>query len=128
MLFEQENAPPTKKPTWEEIESALLAIHPKTRSFFVLSGRKSYVQVAGARLRLTIEYRVRKLFSHDHFRVGREPLSGEELSLNYSGGAITVRKSEVLTLEDCLAVFRSFYESEQVPGGYHLRRLDDSLR
>ena len=128
MLFEQENAPPVKNPTWEDIESALLGIHPKMRSFFVLSGRKSYVQAAGAKLRLTIEYRAKKLFSHRHFRVGREPLSEEEVSLNYSGGAIRVRKSEVLTLEDCLSVFRAFFESGQVRGSYHLRELDDSFR
>ena len=83
------------------------------------------MQVAGAKLRLTVEYRRKKFLSHKHFRVGRKPVSEEELSLNYSGGAITVRKSEVLTLEDCLAVFRSFFDSEEVPGGYHLRELDD---
>lgn len=128
MIFEQENSPPLSEPSWEEIESALSQIHPKTKSFFMLSSRKGYVQTAGAKLRLTIEYRVRKVFSYHHFRVGRAPLAEEEIGLNYSGGGIVVRKSEVLNLEDCLAVFRSFLESEKVPSSYHLRKLDKNLR
>jgi hypothetical protein len=128
MLFEQEGQPPISNPSWEDVASSLSSINPRERSFFVLSGKSGYVQVAGAKLRLTIEHRKKGLFSSAHYRLGRAPVSSEEIDINYSGGAITVRKSEVLSLDDALKVLRSYFDHGVVPDDYVSRELPATLR
>lgn len=123
MRLEQENRPPIAAPCWQDVEGALKAIHPKDRSFFILSRGSDYVQTAGARLRLTIEHRVTRFFGFSHFRLGREPISDEEISLNYSGGPIAVRRTEILSLDDCLVAFRCFFETGSMPDGYARRDI-----
>ena len=128
MLLEQENLSPIQDPSWADIETAVSAIHPRTRSYFILTGSSGYVQAAGARLRLTIEYRDERRDPFSHYRLGSFPISDDEISLNYSGGGISVRKSEVLTLDECLKVFRHFFETESIPSDFAMRELTATFR
>jgi len=126
LTLEQEGTAPVYNPTWQQVESALLAIDPETRSFFVLVGENGYVQTAGAASRLTVEYRAVGPDSYSHYRLGREPLTENLVALSYSGGDIQVRASEILDIEDCLSIFRTYFEHGKVPDEYHLRQLDET--
>ena len=128
LLLEQENSAPVHNPTWQQVLSALMAIDVGTRSFSILSGPNGYVQTAGSAAQLTVEYRMIGPDSFSHYRLGREPLTQRLASVSYSGGEIRVRESEILTLEDCILVFRSFFEQGKMPDGYHLRLLDDTYK
>lgn len=124
--LEQENSNPIHNPTWRQVESALRAINPETKSFFILSGENGYVQCAGSASRLTVEHRTYTADSFSHYRLGRAPLIEKTVTLRYSGGDLRVRESEVLTIEDCLSIFQSYFESRTVPASFHLRLLDET--
>ncbi len=126
ILLEQENAEPIQMPTWEQVESALRAIDLETNSFFILSGENGYVQTAGTASQLTVEYRIYEADSFSHYRLGRQPLSEDVAAVSYSAGEIRVRASEVLTIEDCVTIFESYFERGTVPADFHLRLLDET--
>lgn len=121
MLLEQENCAEIKNPTLDDLRATVERIHPRNHSFLILSNGSGYVQAAGAPLRLTVEYR--NADTRQHFRLGRNPVVSETLSLNYSGGPITVNKNEVLSSDDCAVVLEEFFRNGTVPDKYNLRNL-----
>ena len=129
MKLEQEKYDPTSNPTWETVESALNSINPKENSFFVLSNKKgSYVQVAGARLRVIIEYRKKSFFSFSHFVFGKPSDKTDDTSINYSGGIIQLKQNEVLTIKDAINIFKSFYHSSEFPENYVKRDITEEMK
>lgn len=129
MKLEQENQRPISNPTWEDVESALLSIHPKENSYFTLTNKKgSYVQTAGARLRLILEHRQKSLFGFKHVVLGKPPINEEKISINYSGGAITLNRNEILTVDDAISVFKAFYNAENIPESYLTRDVTDEQK
>lgn len=124
--LDQEHGGSIYEASWSDVESALNSIHPEFNSFSVLEGENGYVQTAGEADRLTVEYRDVQTGSFTHYRIGKKPLSDNMSPVRYSGGFIRVREGEVLTLQDCIAIFRSYFERGEIPSEYHLRKLDDS--
>ena len=111
-------------PSPSEIEAALEQIDPRTRSFYsLLRGDGSYVQVAGARLRLIIEYRDVSGDDFRHFVIGRESENSKMASLHYSGGSIALQSHEVMQIGDAIEVFLSFLDGGTVPDSYRLRDI-----
>src|SRR5262249_54867418 len=101
---------------------------PPGPAFVVLNGSDgSYVQTAGDHRALTIEFREQRGVSYTHFVLGRTPLSQAFDRIEYRHGAIKVRTSEVLALDDALRVFRSFYASSTVPREYCLHDVTADL-
>ncbi|HEX9997852.1 MAG TPA: hypothetical protein VGB45_11955 [Abditibacterium sp.] len=111
-----------------DVEAALLQIHPLNRSFFILSrDDESYVQVAGAKLRLIVEFRHVANNSFRHFVLGRHPSETKMVSINYSGGIIQLQKNEILQIENAIEVMFSFMQSGVIPPEYHLREITDDF-
>ncbi|MDD2367052.1 MAG: protein-tyrosine phosphatase family protein [Desulfuromonadaceae bacterium] len=54
--LEGDNFEPVDNPSWEEVDKAISSPHPKDRCYFSLNNvdTRSYVQLAGARLRLAL--------------------------------------------------------------------------
>ena len=77
--LETEGGDEISEPTWQKIEEALGAIHPRTNSFVILSrGEGHYIQAAGARLRLIIEMRRKtKPYGFEHRWHDRKRTGGE---------------------------------------------------
>jgi hypothetical protein len=101
------------------VKRTLHMLGPRGPAFVVLgSSDESYVQTAGDRRRLTIEFRQQNVGSYAHYALGRAPLSEAFDRIEYRHGSIKVRTSEVLDLEDALRVFRCFYASGTVPQEY----------
>jgi hypothetical protein len=122
LTFEGEARAPVQGPSIEEVEAALQSIRPRGPSYFSLTDASgSYVQTAGAKARLILEYRQVRGFAFQHFVLGRAPEDSRPQSLNYSGGAIRLLTSEILTLKDALVVFRAFFVTRSIPTGYTLR-------
>ena len=129
MKLEQENQEPILNPSWDEVEAALLSIHPKEKSYFTLTNAKgSYVQVAGARLRLIIEHRRKSLFGFKHVVFGRTLADPERTSINYSGGAISLNRNEILSIDDAITIFRAFYGGKKFPDSYLVRNVTDEQK
>jgi hypothetical protein len=109
-------------PSVETVHEWLGRIHPRDPSFFILSRSDGgYVQCAGARLRLIVEFRRISGSSFQHFVLGRSPALNDVTSINYSGGAITVHRNEILTASDATYIFAEFYRTGDVPSAF-LRR------
>lgn len=114
-------------PSWDQIEAILTTINPRAHSFFTLSDPGgSYVQAAGARLRLTIEYRDARSTPFQHYVLGDARPPGSLTSLNYSGGALAVFQNEILSIGSAQAAFREFYQARSIPSCFALR--DDTGR
>ena len=128
--LERENCPAISEPSWAQIEEALVEINPQKSSFVILSRtRSSYVQAAGARLRLIIEMRRKKLLGFAHYVLGAGHNCTEQLtSINYSGGAIALFPSEILTVDDAKEAFRSFFDSGEIPARFCLRDVTDEQK
>ena len=116
-------------PSLSDVERVVSLIHPGQPSFFILNAPDgSYVQTAGARLRLIVEYRQVSGGVFRHYVLGRREEERREASINYSGGAITLRKNEVLVLRDALSVFGAFLRSGRVPEGYEWRDVTERFQ
>lgn len=124
MIFEYELNSETKtieNPTLETVLENLNEINPRVKSFFILTNDSGdFVQCAGAKLRLTLEYkRLQKLNV-----LGLDKENKEGISINYSGGAISLQRNEVLTINDAIKVFENFYKTGNVPNSYILRQVE----
>ncbi|MEO8379147.1 MAG: hypothetical protein ABI779_05745 [Acidobacteriota bacterium] len=116
LTFEIEGGKPLHNPPFELVRQLLSSINPKGPSYFVLSDETgSYLQAAGARLRMTVEHRRVTPFGLQHFVLGTDTADETEISINYSGGAIRLRRSEVLSLSRAIEIFRNFYETGNRP-------------
>jgi hypothetical protein len=123
ITFEWEDGETVLSPTWESIEEALPMITPRGPGFFILSRPDgSYVQTAGARLRLIVEYR--KILGSGqfaHYVLGKHiEAAPKQTQINASIGVLNLMNNEILTVKDAIAIFREFYLEGTVPGTYIL--------
>ncbi len=123
LTLDREGHSPICPASFAEIQAALDQIDPNTQSFVILSQSDgSYLQTAGSRLRLTLEYRqVIADSAFKHYVLGHQPISEKIEHIQCHVGPIQVRKHEVLTLRDAVDVFRSYFESRTIPRDYLLR-------
>ncbi len=128
--LERENHPSISEPSWSQVEEALSGIHPRKSSFVILGdSSKGYIQAAGARLRLIIELRKKKMFGFAHYVLGRSHDDTEQLtSINYSGGSIALFPSEIFSADDAKEAFRALFDSSPLPARFHLRDVTEEHR
>ena len=93
------------------------------KSFFILSIEDEYIQCAGARAKLTVEYKLDKIY-----RVGLDKADKSPVSINYSGGIIQLYANETLSINLAKEIFHSFFENKIIPDNYILRELDKDYR
>ncbi|MFC4322025.1 hypothetical protein [Litchfieldia salsa] len=125
MIFEYESGNGTRKiesSTLKTIFQHLNEINPRLKSYFILTKENGdYLQCAGSKLRLTIEYKQ----SETHSVLGIEKENKEPISINYSGGAISLKRNEILSISDALKTFETFFNTGNVPNEYILRKVDE---
>ncbi|MHB0972463.1 MAG: hypothetical protein ACYC7A_22255 [Thermoanaerobaculia bacterium] len=97
-------------------------ISPRGPSHFTLSDASgSYVQAAGARLRLTIEYRKTDHVGFRHYVLGVADRPTTLNSVNSTAGIITVQTNEILAISSAKEVFRTFMQTGSIPERFLLR-------
>ncbi len=117
-----EDRPPVLTPSSDEVIAALAQLHPRGPSFVILSRDDgSYVQTAGAKLRLTVEYRQMNPSNFRHFTLGKIPADPRPTCINCKCGPIHCHLNESMTLNDAEIIFKEFLENGRVPGSYVLR-------
>jgi len=129
LVLEQHNHETLHDPSWSAVESALRSIDPKHRGFFNLSRPSAgYVQAAGARLRMICEWReLREGGAFRHFVLGYPDRDRKPSSINTCVGIIQLQQNEILSLNDAVAAFRSFYENGTLPERFSLRDVTASF-
>jgi hypothetical protein len=117
-----EGHPPVCVQSVEEVKAVLGKLHPKGPSFVILSRDDgSYMQTAGARLRLTVEYREILSTGFKHFTLGRKPFDPKSTCINCKCGPITCHQSESMTLADAESIFAEFFGNGRIPHAYMAR-------
>ena len=126
--FSEHNRADICNPTRDYVGGRLNCITPAGPGFFSLtSDDGSYVQTAGARLKLVIEYRKSEADSFRHYILGRKDVSDRSTrQINSAVGQISLLANEVLDVDDAIDVFGHFLEYGAVPSQYELR--DDTSR
>jgi hypothetical protein len=128
LKLESEGTSTISSVSLDTVLEAIRGISARGPSFFTLTDEAgSYVQAAGARLRLTIEFRRNTRFGFRHYVLGKPGKAETATSINYSGGAVTLQLNEILALRDAEAVFQSFFLRGDVPPEYILRDTTDAF-
>ena len=124
-LLEGQSNQPIENPSRADIVEALQAIHPISNSYFSLSDAgDSYVQAAGARSRLTVEYRCVASGDFSHFVLGHAEGDFEkDVYINCRCGPVRVKKNEVLTIAEAIEIFVRFFEFHDTPSQFVLREV-----
>lgn len=128
MVFSGDSMPDVVNPSFEVVSAAIRQISPRGPGYFSLTlSDRSYLQVTGATLRLTVEYRKTEHRSFHHFVLGiaANPDRSRK-QINSVAGAIDLLANEVLTADDAIEAFRSFWETGAIPQRFSLR--DDTDR
>jgi hypothetical protein len=108
-----------ENPTWETINLHLNEINMTQKSYFILSQGDNYVQCAGAKAKLTVEYK-----SIKHYRFGLKVIDNNPASINFSYGIIQIKKSEQLRLIHALDIFETFFKTGLPSNVYLLNELN----
>lgn len=128
VIFAEHNHSDVANPSCEYIAERVRSITPKGPGYFWLtSAGGSYVQTAGARLKLTVEYRLQNGGNFQHFVLG--DAGGSDLSMrqiNSASGQINLLANEVLDMDDAIEIFCCFLETGSIPERFSLR--DDTNR
>ncbi|MFW6254033.1 MAG: hypothetical protein ACOC41_03795 [Chitinivibrionales bacterium] len=122
-LFEGDNISAISAPRASQVISLLDTLHPKHRAFFSLTELYTgcYVQVAGARLRLTVEARKFQSKNFRHYVFGVFPRDERGAYINCRVGPITIYKSQMLVLNDAKKIFLHFLRSGELVDGFDLQ-------
>ncbi|MCC9603375.1 hypothetical protein LOC67_22730 [Stieleria sp. JC731] len=128
MNFSEHLQADLRNPTRDYIGDRLSHITPAGPGYFSLtSDDGSYVQTAGARLKLVIEYRKLDGDSFRHYILGRaDSTERSARQINSAVGQINLWAHEVLDIDDAIDVFGHFLDNGAVPNRYELR--DDTSR
>ena len=118
----------TKVVDWNSIEDALRSLDSYKKAYIVLTNIDgSYLQCAGGIDRLTIELQEINESGFKHFIIGKgddkSALKTTWVQIDCRVGPIRVHDNEVLNLKDGMLIFRSFFQGDELPGGYKRRNV-----
>ncbi len=128
MILAGENFADTSDVSDAVIADALGRISPQGPGYFSLTASDgSYVQTAGARLMLTVEYRRITNDGFVHYVLGDSQRDDRApRQINSSVGFINLFAHEILDVDSAIEVFCHFLRHQDVPTRFTLR--DDSVR
>ncbi len=115
-------------PTWEYIESSLNKLDPINKAYFILTNEfSSYIQCAGSKEKLTIEFRKFDNSTFKHYVIGKR--KSENISaitwdkIECKIGPIFIHDNEVLNIENAIEIFNTFYNQKDIPLSYNQRNI-----
>jgi hypothetical protein len=120
-----EGHPPIEDPTIDVLEEAVTALDSKRGpSFAVLqSSTGNYVQAAGDRRWLTVEWREHPGGKLRHLVAGHRPEDEREVLIMTLRGGLRIRRNEQLDARSALAIFRAFAAGEKPPEAFAWRDI-----
>ncbi|NIK21608.1 hypothetical protein [Paenibacillus lupini] len=100
---------------FDYIEMFLEQMNNETSSFCTLSlDDFCYIQCAGSKEEMTIEWRYKTESGFRHFVIGRNQLIKIKRKVKYSAGGIIVRSNEVHNYKDALILFQVFFQQNDI--------------
>jgi hypothetical protein len=125
LVLEAEGRSPVQGPDWANVETIVANLGSRGCGYTTLSNSTGYVQAAGARPRMIVEYReLNRDGTFHHYVLGKSPTSEpKRTSINSSSGIIQLNSNEVLSAKSALEIFRSFFDHKVVPSNYTRRDI-----
>ena len=122
--LESENGTILEAPSTSDVVTFLEGLRAEDNSFVIL-GRSDgcYVQTAGARTGLTIEWREVDGEEFHHVVLGLGEPAEDAVTIECSVGEIEVGKHELLTATEAEEVFKQFLSEGTVPARFALRDM-----
>ena len=120
--LESHNLTAIDNPQEVDIANVLEALHPNHNAYVILSRSDgSYLQTAGSKTNLTVEWREAKNTSFIHWVLGKGEIQEQTTLVHCDVGPITVRVNELLSLNDAKNAFFMFLAKGKVPKDFTLR-------
>jgi len=109
-------------PNFEFVSDFIRQMNSETSSYCTFSlNDDCYIQCAGSKTRLTIEYREPIEGGFSHYVIGVKSLLKIDSKVPYSGGSIKVKKNEIFNAEQAVEIFDSFINNNKIPENYTKR-------
>jgi hypothetical protein len=120
-----EGHPPIEDPTVDVLEEALTALDSKRGPSFavVQSSTGDYVQAAGDRRWLTVEWREHAGSAFRHLVAGHRPEDEREVVIMTLRGGLRIRRNEQLDARSAIQIFRAFSAGEKRPDAFAWRDI-----
>ncbi|CAG7652758.1 hypothetical protein PAESOLCIP111_06620 [Paenibacillus solanacearum] len=87
-----------------------------------------YLQCAGSKSKMTIEYREPYKDGFKHFVIGIRSFIKISTKVSYSGGEIKVRTNEVFNFKQAEELFKTFYNERRILDKYVLRETTEMFK
>lgn len=114
LLLLVEGRPPVATPSAQQIADALMEITISGPSFVRLEREDGcYVQVAGARAKVTVELRTA---AGAHYVIGKSETVDERHHVNFTGGSLIVSRSEMFAARVAVEFIEAFVGTGDLPG------------
>ncbi|WP_420322196.1 hypothetical protein [Flagellimonas sp.] len=117
-----------KSINWDGIKSELNKLDGIENGYLTLENDNGdYIQCAGNKSMLTVEYRLNSKPNFKHYVIGKgkdkSPMKVSWSVLQTNVGEIMVHKEEVLDLKDAELIFKEFYETQAIPSELNKRNV-----
>jgi hypothetical protein len=115
-------------PSASDVEKALASLDMNGPGFCILTkSNGSYVQTAGTKVGLLVEYRQIQGDSFKHFVFGHPDGERTPTSVRYRSGSLQLLRNEVLLVNEAREIFIMFLAFGQIPERWNLRDITDNF-
>jgi len=126
--LEVEDLDPINSPAAADVEKALASLDLKGPAYCILTKADgSYVQTAGTKVGLLVEYRHIEGGAFQHYVIGHRSHDSAPTSVRYRHGSLQLRRNEVLLVDEARAIFVWYLATGQIAEGWQLRDITDTF-
>jgi len=126
--LEVEDLDPINSPSAVDVEKALAALDLKGPAYCILTKADgSYVQTAGTKVGLLVEYREMADGGFHHYVIGHPSHDSAPTSVRYRHGSLQLRRNEVLLVDEARQIFVWYLATGQIAEGWMLRDITETF-
>jgi hypothetical protein len=126
--LEVEDQDTINSPAAADVEKALAALDLKGPAYCILTKADgSYVQTAGTKVGLIVEYRKLDGAAFQHYVIGHHSHDSAPTSVRYRHGSLQLRRNEVLLVNEAREIFVWYLATGLIADGWQLRDITDTF-
>ena len=126
--FEIDGQDPISSPAAADVERVLASLDLKGPAYCILTKPNgSYLQTAGTKVGLLVEYREVNGDSFQHFVFGHRNGDASATSVRYKYGSLHLMRNEVLLVNEAREIFMWFLATGQIAEGWNMRDITDTF-
>jgi hypothetical protein len=119
---------PIISPGAADVERALASLSLNGPGYCILTkANGSYVQTAGTKVGLLVEYREIDGENFRHYVLGSQNADRSPTSVRYKQGTLDLLKNEVLLVHEAREIFVWYLATGQIPDGWNWRDITETF-